>query len=240
MPAKVRSRTNSELSPLMGKPNSILRNYLSLIRDLVKNARFIALMFFAFFQCAGSTLLPLVFGVWLKEEYGFNSAQVGEAVLSLSIGELIGFAVSFLLIDYLGCLSTLYFATIFEFLVALVFFLGPNFRFKIKVILIVIQIAGTELAFLCCITWTSKISKYTFVVVTCLLAIFAMGRGMIDVLSPIIWSFVKENIAWSTMSVIMMLIGVLLLLATISIVIGEILHKRSNDRYSPIPQSSFP
>jgi len=240
MPAKVRSRTNSELSSLLGKPNSILRNSLTLIRDLVKSARFIALMFFAFFQCAGATLLPVIFGVWLKDEYGFNSTQVGYSVLSLSIGELIRFTVSFLLIDYLGCLPTLYLATVFEFLVALVFFLGPNFRFKIRVILIVLQIAGTELAFLCCITWSSKISKYTFVVVTCLLAVFAMGRGMIDVLSPIIWSFVKDNIARSTMSVIMMLIGVLLLLGTISIVIGEIVHKRSNNRYINISQSSFP
>lgn len=193
-------------------------------------------MSFGFFQTLGSTLLPVLFGVWLKVEYGFDAKQVGDAVLSLSIGESIGFVGSFIMIDSFGCLPTLYFATVFETVVALIFFLGPNFGFITRIILIVLQVAGTELAFLCCITWSSKISKYTFVVITCLLAVFALARGVIDVLSPMIWIFARKNIAWSTMSVIMMLIGVLALLGTISIVIGEYIHKRSTIKYSLISQ----
>jgi len=244
MPAKVTRRSSSERISLLGKtdnlPVSIVVKYLQLITKLAKSARFDALMAFAFFQCLGATLLPVVFGVWLKDKYGFDATEVGNAVLSLSIGELIGFALSFMMIDVFGCLPTLYFATVFEFCVALVFFLGRNFGLKIQVVLIVLQVAGTELAFLCCITWSSKISKYTFVVVTCLLAIFAVARGVIDVLSPIIWSFVDENIQWPTMSVVMMFIGVLMLVGTTSIVIGEYFHKRSLHRYRLISSGSAP
>jgi len=233
---------SAESVSLLGNEDNLRKNqvvhYLNLIKKLSKSARFIALMTFAFFQCLGSTLLPIVFGVWLKDDYNFDSKQVGYAVLSLSIGELIGFVTSFLTIDLFGCLPTLYFATIFEFGVALVFFLGRNFGFRTQVVLIVLQVAGTELAFLCCITWSSKISKYTFVVVTCLLAIFAVGRGVIDVLSPIIWTFVKETINWPTMGVIMLLIGVLSLIGTISIVIGEYAHHRSIYRHNRLSAES--
>jgi len=241
MPAKVGKDSSTEKLSLIKRRNNIHRNhvvnYLHLITDLVYNVRFVALMVFAFFQCLGATLLLVVFGVWLKEEYGFDSTQVGNTVLSLSIGELIGFAVSFMLTDFLGCLPSLYLATIFEFIFAFIFFVGQSFGFKTRVVLIVLHIAGTELAFLCSITWSSKISNYTFVVVTCLFAIFAVGRGVIDVLSPRIWSFAKDDIEWSTMSVIMILIGVLMLFGTFSIVIGEYLHKQKTKRYNIIPHA---
>jgi len=243
MPTKIRRASSTESVSLLGHDNhrkNQMVKYLKLIKKLAKSARFVALMIFAFFQCLGSTLLPIVFGVWLKDDYDFDSKQVGNAVLSLSIGELIGFVTSFLMIDLFGCLPTLYFATTFEFGIALVFFLGRNFGFKAQVVLIVLQVAGTELAFLSCITWSSKISKYTFVVVTCLLAIFAVGRGVIVVLSPILWIFVKENISWPTMGVIMMLIGLLMLMGTTSILIGEFVHRRSINRHNLLsPESSL-
>jgi len=238
MPAKVWRSRSAEIIivPLLWGKNedpraNLIINYVRLIKKLGRSARFGALMAFAFFQCLGSTLLPVVFGVWLKDEYGFDSKQVGNAALSLSIGEVIGFAVSFMMIDRLGCLTTWYFATLFEFVVALVFFLGPNLEFKIRLVLIMLQVAGTELAFLCCITWSCKISNYTFIVVTCLLAMFAVGRATIDVLSPIIWSFLKNKIRSSTMSVVMLFIGVLTLSGTVSIVIGEYVHTRRKHRY---------
>jgi len=239
IPEKARRHTSSSREPLFSNvendQGSLAVSYCRLIRKLVPNVRFIAVISFGFLQSLGSVLVPILFGVWLKNEYGYNAAQVGKAVLSLSVGDVLGFMGSFFMVDRFGILPTLYFATVCEVIVALIFGLAPGLGLKSRIILIMFEDAGTDLAFFCSITWSRQISEHTFVVLTCLFAIFAMGKAIMVVLAPIIWSLLEEHITWSPMSLVMLLSGFLLLLATLGIAVGEFVHKKSSYMYQLIP-----
>jgi len=239
IPEKARRHTSSVNEPLFSNSENVEGNlavrYCRISKKLVQNVRFIAVMSFGFLQSLGSVLVPVLFGVWLKNEYGYNAAQVGEAVLSLSVGDVLAFMVSFFMVDRFGVLSTLYFATGCEVMVALIFGLAPGLGLKSRIILIMFEDVGTDIAFFCSITWSRHISEHTFVVLTCLFAIFAMGKAVMVVLAPIIWSLLEEHVAWSPMSLVMLLSGFLVLLATLGIAVGEYVHRKNSYIYQLIP-----
>jgi len=137
-------------------------------------------------------------GLWLKEDYGLNSAQVGFAYFfAFTIPETCGFLYMSFLSDYFGLLRSSYFMTISFFIVGLVFgTLSNSLKLAPALLLVAISIFSMEIMFVSSLAYstTKAVSDNPSLMSTIVWTAFNSGKAIWVAIGPVIWKDVGKII----------------------------------------------
>jgi len=184
-----------EDKPLLGGVKKPKRN-LSFV-DIITNRKVIGICVWAVFSTA-FLLIIAFFGIWLRDDYGFNSAQVGVAFFfAFTIPETCCFLYMTFLSDYIGLLRSSYFGTLSIAIFGVVFgIFCHSLKLAPTLVLFAITIFNVEVMFVSSIAYatTKRVSDNPALMSSILYTSFNIGKAIWVATGPTIWKGVGKII----------------------------------------------
>jgi len=218
------------LKPLItaGKVNGEKREQS--ILNILRKRKVIGIIIFSVLSMANMLLIAYV-GVWLREDFGLNSAQVGLAYFfAFTLAETFGFIYMGCLSDYVGLLRSAYIMTGLLTVLGFTFvFLSSSINLIWSSILIGFSIVATEVMFISVFAYstTKEVSSNPNLMSTILWTSVNGGKGIWVAVGPTLWvsmgKFVNshEGIFFSQFGIIYLWETTFILLAVIILMIGQ-------------------
>jgi len=184
-----------ESKPLIGGVKK-RKTKLSFV-DTIKNRKVVGVCVWA--VLATAFLLSIAFfGIWLRGDYGFNSAQVGLAFFfAFTIPETCTFLYMSFLSDYIGLLRSAYFATFCFASVGLLFgIFCHRLKLAYTILLFAITVFNVEVMFVSTLAYatTNGVSDDPALMSSILYTSFGIGKSIWVATGPTIWKSVGKII----------------------------------------------
>jgi len=184
----------AEITPLIVNEAKGETRELSIL-SILMNRKAIAISVWALFSMSYMVMFAFV-GVWLKEDFGLDSAQVGLAFfIGFTIGETISFLYNLLLSDYIGLLRSVYIMTVILTIAGLVFgIFSASLKLIPALVLVGLSITATEAMYISTFAYatTKNVCNNPTLMSTILWTAVNAGKAIWVAIGPVIWTSTGE------------------------------------------------